>query len=192
MKQIIFGIKYLANYWFTGNRSPLICGIVLHNKCNLRCRHCTIVDRPPAALSYDDAVEVIDSFYFEGGRCLYLEGGEPMIWHENSYTLEDIVLYGKKKGYYAVIIYTNGTRPIESAADTIFVSIDGLRDTHDALRGKSFDKIMGNIQQSRHPSIYINFTINSVNKEDIAGFCEFVSRIPQINGTFFYFHTPYY
>ena len=133
MKYMFFGIKYVASYWFSGKRNPLICGLVLHNKCNLRCRHCTIVDRPPASLSFGEAVKVIDSFYSDGGRCLYLEGGEPFLWQDSSFTMEDIVSYAREKGYYAVIIYTNGTRPIESEADTVFVSVDGLPGTHDTL-----------------------------------------------------------
>lgn len=192
MKHVIYGIKYLSQYWFSGVRNPLICGLVLHNKCNLRCKHCSIVDRPEAKMSFDDAVNVIDNFYTKGGRCLYLEGGEPFIWKDNSYTMENIVVYAKNKGYYAVIIYTNGLKPIESEADTIFVSVDGLRDAHDYLRGKSFEKIIKNIQQSSHASLYINYTINSVNKSDIEGFCEYISKLPQIKGTFFYLHTPYY
>ncbi len=192
MKHYFYGIRYLANYWLFGRTSPLICGLVLHNKCNLRCRHCTVVDRQTDSMRFDEASNVMDAFYAEGGRCLYLEGGEPLMWRDHTYTLEDIVRYAKEKGYYAVIIYTNGTFPIESGAGTIFVSVDGLQGTHDALRGRTFDKIMHHIQLSLHPSIYINYTINSVNKEDIRGFCEYVSRIPQIKGTFFYFHTPYY
>ena len=192
MKNLLYGIKYVVKYWFPGKRIPLILGLVLHNKCNLRCRHCTIVDRPPASLSFGEAVKVIDSFYSDGGRCLYLEGGEPFLWQDSSFTVEDIVGYAKKKGYYAVIIYTNGTRPIESEADTVFVSVDGLSGTHNNLRGKSFEKIMDNIQHSYHPSIYINYTINSVNKDDVTDFCEYADMIPQIKGTFFYFHTPYY
>jgi MoaA/NifB/PqqE/SkfB family radical SAM enzyme len=192
MRHIIYGIKYLTNYWIFGKTGPLICGIVLHNKCNLRCRHCNLVERPEAALSFVEVVKVMDSFYSKGGRCLYLEGGEPMIWCDIPYNLEDVVKYAKKKGYYAVIIYTNGTQPLESTADTIFVSVDGLQDTHDALRGKSFDKIMKHIRRSQHPSIYINYTINTINKDDIASFCKYISNIPQIKGTFFYFHTPYY
>lgn len=192
MKHYFFGIKYLANYWLFGRTSPLICGLVLHNRCNLRCRHCSVVDRQTNPMRFDEAVNVMDTFYAEGGRCLYLEGGEPFMWRDHTFTLEDIVSYAKEKGYYAVIIYTNGTFPIESGADTIFVSVDGLHETHDALRGRTFDKIMDHIQQSHHPSIYINYTINSVNKEDVPGFCEYVSRIPQIKETFFYFHTPYY
>lgn len=192
MKQIIFGIKYLANHWIFGKTNPLICGLVLHNRCNLRCRHCTIVDRPTMSMGFEEAVRVIDSFYADGGRCLYLEGGEPMLWHDHAYRMEDVVLHAKKKGYHAVIIYTNGTRTLDSHADTIFVSVDGLRDTHDSLRGKSFDRIMEHIRQSRHPSIYINYTINSLNQSDVAAFCHYVDEIPQIKGTFFYFHTPYY
>ncbi|MFC2087562.1 radical SAM protein [Bacteroidota bacterium] len=192
MKHLYFGIKYLANHWFSNKSNPLICGLVLHNTCNLRCRHCTIVDRPAAKISFDEAKNVIDSFYADGGRCLYLEGGEPFIWQENSYTMEDIVMYAKKKGYYAVIIYTNGTKRLESVADTIFVSVDGILAVHDRLRGKSFDRIMNNIRESQHPSIYINYTINSTNKDEIVDFCEYVDAIPQIKGTFFYFHTPYY
>jgi len=192
MKHLIYGITYLANYWFLRKRKPLICGLVLHNKCNLRCRHCTIVNRPDENMSFHEAVKVIDSFYSDGGRCLYLQGGEPLTWRDNLYSVDDVVSYARNKGYYAVIIYTNGTRHLESDADTIFVSVDGLQNTHDSLRGKSFEKIMGNIQLSHHESIYINYTINSVNKSDIADFCKYVDKISQIKGTFFYFHTPYY
>jgi sulfatase maturation enzyme AslB (radical SAM superfamily) len=106
--------------------------------------------------------------------------------------LENVVSYAKGRGYFAVIIYTNGTLPLESGADTIFVSLDGLKKTHDNLRGKSFEKIICNIKNSTHPSIYINYTINSVNKNEVADFCEYVDKIEQIKGTFFYFHTPYY
>lgn len=191
-KTILFGTKYLANYWLLGKTTPLICGLVLHNKCNLRCRHCRVTDRPTAPMSYDEATRVIDIFYAGGGRCLYLEGGEPFLWKDGAYSMEDIVGYARNKGYYAVIIYTNGTKPLESAASTIFVSVDGLKDTHDELRGKTFEKIFEHIRQSSHPSIFINYTVNSLNKDDIGGFCNYVDKEKKIKGVFFYFHTPYY
>ena len=192
MKPVFFGIKYLTKHWILGKTDPLICGLVLHNKCNLRCRHCTIVDRPSATMSYEEAVHVMDSFYEEGGRCVYLEGGEPFIWKDNSHTMEDVVAYARNRGYYAVIIYTNGTKPLVSDANTLFVSVDGMQSTHDYLRGKSFERIMENIRNSDHPSLYINYTINSVNRSDITDFCRYMDVLPQVKGTFFYFHTPYY
>jgi len=192
MDHLLFGIKYLARYWFTGKSGPLICGLVLHNKCNLRCLHCTLINRPSASMTFNESVSVIDSFYSEGGRCLYLEGGEPFMWRDKVFTINDIVDYAKNKGYHAVIIYTNGTHPINTPADTVFVSIDGLKETHDKLRGRSFEKIIQNIRDSTHPSIFVNFTINSINKDEIEDFCKFTKSIKKIKGTFFYFHTPYY
>jgi len=192
MRYLFFGIKYIFHYWINGNNQPLICGLVLHNKCNLRCRHCAIVDRPNAKMTFKETREVIDRFYVDGGRCLYLEGGEPFIWNDGSHSMEDVVQYAHQKGYFSVIIYTNGTMPLHSEADTIFVSIDGLQRSHDELRGKSFDRIIENIRKSGHPSIYINYTINSENHADIADFCAYIDNIHQIKGVFFYFHTPYY
>lgn len=188
----MFGLKYLIHYWLFNRRAPLICGLVLHNQCNLQCRHCRVIKRPKSLISFNEAIHVIDSFYTKGGRCLYLEGGEPFIWKDHSHNVEDIVVYARTRGYYAIIIYTNGTWPLVSVADTIFVSIDGLQKTHDRLRGKSFERIMKNIRSSSHTSLYINYTINAENKDELSDFCEFVHSIPQIKGTFFYFHTPYY
>jgi len=192
MKPFFYGAKYLLHYWTAKKPKPLICGLVLHNNCNLNCKHCKIIDRPEYKMSYKEATEVINRFYSKGGRCLYLEGGEPTIWEDHPYTMEDIVSYAQKKGYYSVIIYTNGLSKLNSQANTIFVSVDGLKQTHDELRGTSFDKIMHNIQTSAHPSIYINYTINSVNYTEVEKFCSHISKIPQIKGIFFYLHTPYY
>jgi len=142
--------------------------------------------------SYEEIITVLNSFYKEGGRNLYIEGGEPLIWHDRQYNIEDIVTYSHKIGYLTTVIYTNGTIPIKTSADTVFISIDGLQKTHDFLRGETFNKIMKNIRESRHPSLYINYTINNCNKDEIEEFCKHINKINQIQSIFFYFHTPYY
>jgi MoaA/NifB/PqqE/SkfB family radical SAM enzyme len=192
MKPITYGIKYVINHQILKKNIPLICGIVLHNKCNLKCRHCRVNSREIQAISFEEAIKVINSFYHEGGRTLYLEGGEPFIWYDRNYTLEDIIKYSHQIGFFTTIIYTNGTIPIITSADTVFISLDGLMRTNDFLRGKTFDKVMNNIRESEHPSLYINFTINNYNKNEIQEFCEYINEINQIQGIFFYFHTPYY
>jgi MoaA/NifB/PqqE/SkfB family radical SAM enzyme len=192
VKHLIYGIKYVINHQVFKKNTPLICGLVISNRCNLQCRHCRIADRGIKDLSFEEAITVLNSFYEEGGRTLYLEGGEPFIWHDRHYHLEDIVEYSHKLGFFTVIIYTNGTIPIKTSANTVFISVDGLQKTHDFLRGKTFKRIMKNIQESQHPSLYINYTINSHNKNEIKEFCEYIDKINQIRGIFFYFHTPYY
>jgi MoaA/NifB/PqqE/SkfB family radical SAM enzyme len=192
MKPFLYGLRYVLDYRLMGRTRPLIRGLVLTNRCNLRCRHCTITSRGPMDLSYAQVTAAIDAFYEQGGRCLYLEGGEPFLWHDGRYGLDDIVDYAHGLGYLTVVIYTNGTLPLDTSADTVFVSVDGLQETHDALRGKSFDRIMENIRGSTHPSLYINYTINVENKDQIEAFCEQIDRLDRIRATFFYFHTPYY
>ena len=192
MKHITYGIKYIINHQILKKHTPLICGITVTNKCNLKCRHCRIASRGAKNISFKDTITAIDSFYNKGGRTLYLQGGEPFIWHDKKYTLDDIVEYSHKIGFLTTIIYTNGTIPINTSADTVFISIDGLQKTHDFLRGKTFIRIMKNIHESTHPSLFINYTINNYNKDDIEDFCEYINGINQIGGIFFYFHTPYY
>ena len=192
MKSMAFGTTYIINRRFFNKYKPLIAGLTLTNKCNLRCRHCRIPDRKVEDLTFEGATMILDSFYKEGGRTIYLQGGEPLLWRDNGHNFEDVVKYAHKIGFLSVVIYTNGTLPIESSADTVFVSLDGLQKTNDYLRGETFDKIMGNILRSKHASLFINFTINNYNRSEIEDFCQYINKIDKIRGVFFYFHTPYY
>ncbi len=192
MKPMLWGIRYILGYHLTGKRIPLICGLVLTNRCNLRCKHCRIPDRQDEHLSFGEVRDAIDAYYNRGGRCLYLQGGEPFLWRDSEHGMEDVVSYAHRVGFFTVIIYTNGTFPLRTAADTLFVSVDGLQASHDRHRGESFSKIVGNIRDSSHPALFINFTINSRNKDELEEYLEYVNGFDRIRGTFFYFHTPYY
>ena len=192
LRQTIYGITYIAGRHIYKKNTPLIAGLTVTNKCNLRCRHCRVTDREAEDLSFEEAIAILDSFYKEGGRTVYLQGGEPFVWRDRQHSIEDIVKYAREKGFLAVIIYTNGTMPIETTADTVFISVDGLQKTHDYLRGRTFDRIVGNICESQHPSLFINFTINNHNKDEIEDFCKHIGKMSRIRGIFFYFHTPYY
>jgi MoaA/NifB/PqqE/SkfB family radical SAM enzyme len=118
-------------------------------------------------MGFEEVTEAIRTFYRQGGRCLYLEGGEPFLWCDGNYGIEDVVECAHRMGYFTVIIYTNGTFPLQTSADTVFISIDGLQETHDHLRGPSFDRIMENIHRSTHSSLFVNFTINNCNKDEV-------------------------
>ena len=192
MKPLLYGLRFVIGHHLFRRTRPLIRGLVLTNRCNLECRHCKLVSRGPKDLTFAQVSAAIDAFYEEGGRCLYLEGGEPCLWHDGPYGLDDVVDYAHRLGYLTVVLYTNGTFPLETSADIVFVSVDGLPVTHDALRGESYDRIMVNIRRSSHPSLFINYTINQENKDEIGKFCARMDPIDQIRGVFFYFHTPYY
>jgi Fe-coproporphyrin III synthase len=189
---LCFGLGFVLKYRFLGRHTPLIAGLAITNKCNLKCRHCRVPRRAAEDMTYNETTAILDSFYREGGRTLYLEGGEPFLWRDGQRRFEDIIAYAHAIGYYTVVVYTNGTMPLTTSADTVFVSVDGLKGTHDSLRGSSYDRIMNNIRESTHASLYLNFTINNHNKNEIEAFCEHVQTLDNIHGVFFYFHTPYY
>jgi MoaA/NifB/PqqE/SkfB family radical SAM enzyme len=189
---LLYGINYLIQTKIFRKEIPFIGGLVINESCNLKCKHCRVSNRKIPDLSYKDVENGLRIFYEKGIRSVFIEGGEPFLWKSDDKKLEDVINLARKIGFKAVSIYTNGTFPIKTSADTVFVSLDGLKETNDKLRGKIYDKVMSKIKQSKHPSIIINYTINQQNHPDIEQFCQEIAKINQIKGVFFYFHTPYY
>ena len=190
-----YAFGYLFRTKILRQRIPFIGGLVINEKCNLRCKHCDVANKNIPDLSYEDIKKGLQIFYDKGIRSVFIEGGEPFLWRDGKMRLEEIIQLTRNLGFHLVSVYTNGTFPIVVSADSVFVSIDGLKKTTNELRGRGkniYDVIVKNIKQSTHPNIIINFTINARNKNDLEIFCEEMSKIKQIKGIFFYFHTPYF
>jgi MoaA/NifB/PqqE/SkfB family radical SAM enzyme len=126
--------------------------------------------------------------YRKGIRLLIIEGGEPFLWKDGGYTIHDVVDAARPL-FLSVGITTNGTFPIKSNANTIWVSIDGLRDTHNRMRDNSFDAVLENIGNSRHPNIFANITINRINAGEIPDLVKFLKG--KVKGITIQFHYPY-
>ena len=171
---------------------PFVGALVINEKCNLKCSHCQVSNRPLQDLTYEDARRGLKTFYDMGIRSIAIGGGEPFLWEDNGRKAEDVVKLAREMGFKLVVIYTNGTFPLKISTDALFVSLDGLKETNDTLRGTSYDKIIQNIRDSSHPNLWINFTINRRNFQDIEQFCKETQGIAKIKGVLFYFHTPYY
>ncbi|MEE9191224.1 MAG: radical SAM protein [Candidatus Aerophobetes bacterium] len=183
---------YLFSYYiksrFFNIKRPLLAGLKITHLCNLKCRPCPFWRKEKVSLSFLQAKNSLKALYDFGVRLLIIEGGEPFLWRDNGRDIRDVVSEAKKF-FFSVGITTNGTFPLQADADIIWVSIDGLRKTHDLLRGKSFDKIMTNIKKSTHPKIYAHTTVNKVNQEDMPEMVKFLS--PRVKGLTFQFHYPY-
>ncbi len=134
------------------------------------------------------AMESLNKLYEHGVRILIIEGGEPFLWEEAGYDIKDIVREARRL-FFNVGITTNGTFPLDVNANNIWVSIDGLKKTHDYLRGESFDKIISNIRSSSHPKIFAHITINSLNWEEVPELVKFLST--EVKGITVQFHYPY-
>lgn len=170
---------------------PFVGGIAINDSCNLRCRHCFVSNRHIPDLSFEEIRKGLRTLHGMGMRCLYIEGGEPFLWEDDGKTVADVVELARSVGFRYVMLYTNGTFPILTAADTVFVSLDGTKAVHDAIRGKCHDRIICNINLSHHKRIFANYTITAENMDDISNFCQEIQGIPNLKGVCFYFYTPY-
>ena len=166
----------------------MLAGFKITYRCSLKCRSCPFWKMEPLTIFYDDAVRIMDSLFENGVRLLILEGGEPFLWRDDHYKLDDLISYAKQK-FFRVGITTNGTLPLVCSADVVWVSIDGLKDTHEKNRGPCFDKIISNIRASNHPKILANITITSLNDHEIPELIKFLT--PIVKGITIQFYYPF-
>ena len=150
-----------------GERRPLLAGFKLTHRCNLRCPACPFWRRPGPDIPFDAALAALDTLRQAGVRLVIFEGGEPFLWRDGERGLEDLVRAARAR-FFAVGISTNGTLPLDTTADVVWVSIDGPREVHDAYRGPSYDRILANVAAAKHPRILANVTINRYNWERIS------------------------
>lgn len=107
----------------------------LTGRCNLRCRHCYLGDAGDRELSMVQVHSVLREFEEMQGLRVLLTGGEPLLhsrFDEINEMLPDL--------YLRKILFTNGVLLKKDLLNRlkvheIQVSIDGLKSSHDALRG---------------------------------------------------------
>ena len=166
------------------------------NKCNARCKMCSIWKiylEAPENLSKEMTLEEFKIFIDKNDylKDIALTGGEPLLKKE----LYDMILYLDKKGYATGNI-TNSILPeyimateekiIKQISDGqthgLTVSVDGLREEHDRVRGTPglFDKALkivkwGLEMEKKYPSfgIGVSHTITAHNYKDLLKFIDF-------------------
>jgi len=190
-------LRYYAPYaWrfaVTRDAGPLICGLAVTDRCNLCCRECHVSNTGKGDLTYAHAMEIMRSAYERGCRELYFTGGEPMLWRCGDYGLEDLVRAARVIGYFHIHVYTNGTLGLDTSADLVWVSVDGLAGTYAVRRGDHFDEVVGAICEPDHPPVAIIYTVDRFTAPGIEHFLRWVRRVHlPVMGVMVYFHTPYY
>ena len=136
----------LSRFYFQrkimGRKIPLLASFKVTYRCNLACLPCPFHLRSGdknSHISWNTAVAAMESLRSLGTRIIVFEGGEPLLWHDGSYRLHDLVRYARKR-FLRVAVTTNGTLPLDIPADILWVSLDGMKETQDKLRSNSFDR----------------------------------------------------
>jgi MoaA/NifB/PqqE/SkfB family radical SAM enzyme len=173
--------------------APLVYGVALTDRCNLSCRGCRVSNTSRPDMTWDRLADTLQNAWSRGFRELYFSGGEPMMWRDGERTLEDAIVEAKRIGFFHVHVYTNGTLGLDTSADLVWVSMDGLPDVFERRRGRHFHEVERAVREDRHPKVAVIYVIDRDTAEGIEPFLRWVqeTKFPAI-GVMFYFHTPYY
>lgn len=191
MRKLFYYINWVIKCKLKGHKIPLSSSLILTDKCNLTCKHCSVAHLGYPDLSFEQVKQQISYLYSTGSRMLVITGGEPFLWSSNSHTLDDLVQFSKKPGFFRIVICTNGTYQLESSADYLWVSMDGDEEIHNEIRGEICNSVWNNINSSNHKKIYINYTISRINQECFIRDSEQILKNRKIKGILFHIFTPY-
>lgn len=182
-------LDYYIKSRFLGKRDPLLAGFKITHKCNLKCRHCPFWQQNLPEMGFDLIKEKLKALKAMGIRILLIEGGEPFLWKDGQYGLQDVVDEAKKY-FLSVGVTTNGTISLDLDSNSLWVSLDGLRETHNKIRGQEiFDKVIQRIEACRHPNLFVNTTINKLNWQEIPELVKFLNG--KVRGVTIQFYYPY-
>jgi len=183
-----FGIKTVL---FRRQR-PILGTVILTDKCNLRCKHCSVNNLTAVVHPYPQIRREMQTIYDMGCRILFFCGGETFLWSDGEKTLRDLVVEAKRMGFLIVNVVTNGTFPIDlPEADVILLSLDGDRERHNLIRGDTYDTILKNIREASAANIVLYMAINKLNMTTVRDVIRTAEMETNIKAVSFNFHTPY-
>ena len=175
---------------YSEDKRPIVVWNLVR-RCNLRCLHCYSDSRDqdyPGELSTEEGLRFIDDLAAFGVPTLLFSGGEPLMRPD----LFELAAYAREKGLRCVLS-TNGTLIDETTALKIKhagfayvgVSIDGLEETHDRVRGEkgAFQRTLQGIRNCRDIGIRVGlrFTVHRLNVQELPSIFHLMEqeRIPR-------------
>jgi MoaA/NifB/PqqE/SkfB family radical SAM enzyme len=182
-----FSGLYLTRLWLGSNFSPkflpakirpLAAHVKLTENCQAKCISCDYwKTRWHDGIKADRAVELLNEIGAAGIRSLRFTGGEPLLRTD----FFEIMRRADMRPFKEVILQTNGLlikkmhKEINaSAITTVCISIDGLAETNDLIRGIHgyFDLAMQGIKLLRGKKVSIAVTMNRISAKELGKLAE--------------------
>jgi MoaA/NifB/PqqE/SkfB family radical SAM enzyme len=179
---MFFPASYLSRVWMGSKVStkllpshirPLSAHVKLTENCQARCISCDYwKSRWQDAIDTDHAVELVNQIGAVGIRSLRLTGGEPLLRKD----LFHILHTANTSLFKRITLQTNGllikklhNEINDSPITNISVSIDGLKQTNDVIRGIRgyFDLALEGIQLLRDKLVALSVTLNRMSAEEL-------------------------
>lgn len=170
--------EYRGRAAYLGLRRLKECWFHMTNRCNLECSHCMFCSSPKRMLELDknEILPAVEEGRALGCELFYFTGGEPLVHPQFFDICHSILRY---EGCHVVVL-TNGlllSRHIEKIRLLpldrfhIQVSIDGLEENHDRLRGKgAYRHLVNNLKELRTIGAHATMAmcVNASNVHDMA------------------------
>jgi MoaA/NifB/PqqE/SkfB family radical SAM enzyme/SAM-dependent methyltransferase len=161
------------------------CWFHLTDGCNLSCRHCLFAASPAKTRSLDPVLlqSAVDQALELGCRLFSFTGGEPFLYPEFLPFLRNLL---QNRDVHAAVL-TNGTllqQFLEELGELdrfhLQVSVDGLEENHDSLRGRgSYRKMMDNLAAMQEAGIpvTISVAVSAGNVQDLPQLVDVAAEI---------------
>lgn len=174
------------NYYFLGRGTPVSAGVYIVDSCNYKCKMCDIrLKSNPAIYPRETQERDIDTLSQLGVIYYSISGGEPTLVPD----LPERLTYAAQKIPYVHLVTNGSTMTRELAkrlGDTgireISLSIDGMEEFHDAVRGvkNAFSKVWNALDLlSKHAS-NVQIVVNSVlSQNNVNSLRELKSKLNQ-------------
>ena len=128
IKQLFYLAQWFFRARFFGRRAPLQTVLFITDKCNLRCKHCSVYGSAGyKQRTFEDIVADMRYSYELGSRFIDLEGGEPTLWKEGDRTINDLIDAALEIGFFSITVTTNAQQDFSwIRPQSIWVSMDGI------------------------------------------------------------------
>ncbi len=194
LKQYLYLAQWFVRARFFGRRAPLQTVLFITDKCNLRCKHCSVYGSAGYhQRTFADIESDMRYAYAQGSRFIDLEGGEPTLWREGERTINDIIDKAREIGFFSITVTTNAQQDFSWIhPHSIWVSMDGVGEYHERIRGNgTFARLEENIAKSHQKHICVNMVVNTLNYESVDAAMDYVRQNNAIEQISINFHTPY-
>ncbi len=161
---------------FSADKKPVVVWNATR-RCNLYCIHCYSESKNreyPGELTTEEGFRLIEDVASFGAPTMIFSGGEPLMRPD----IFELSAQASRRGLRCVLS-TNGTLISEAVADQIReagfayvgISLDGLREVHDKVRGHkgAFDEALAGIRRCRDRGVKvgIRFTLHRKNADQL-------------------------
>lgn len=168
----------------------------LTNRCNMSCRHCLFCSSPEDTAELDGTrlLQLATEAYESGCRLFTLTGGEPLVHPQIEEIVGQLLAYPDNH----VVMLTNGLAlppfldRLEPNPETFHlqISLDGLKGSHDALRGNgAFTQLSNTLQLLKERKIpyTLSMCVTASNVHEMAGVVDFGAEVGVANIHFMWY-----